>query len=558
MKKSLGLILVLLVGLSVLASGCISGGGSATSSTASPTSTYSTSESSTSESSTTSPRVIDFDEYLSGQVIEHWNEIFGKTFYVSPGYEDMVKAYFPDAVIKPSSEYDGVGIAVLSPSEARPKLSGKPVHITKLDYFGYVAYRYGVHFPGPWEGVIAAFNSEKGGTLIVTGTSRAGVGAALNFLKGVADGNITLDRGLVVRTNNFEGMVVKEIGDVNMNGVPDKGELVKLYQLYFREPFQYYWRIIDGENVTVSGGFIKLVNGTTVYIRALGFNVSVEVKNPKGVKLTYVIENVNPKFLNLPSDAAVEGTTVTVRTSGSFALTPKAVQDYSILAFGDHRPPSGEQVPEVFLKIMSSINKEPGAFVIDGGDLVYSGTIWQWDNLMKVWKWNKPIFVAPGNHEYRGEGVNVYHYVFGPTEYAFSLGGYRYIFDNDVINDYTLSQAQLEWIKKQMEIAKARGEVPVVVMHAPPYDPRPGGDDHAMDEESAKKLLALMRTYRAFGIFSHIHLYWNGTYDGVHFIITGGGGAPLYAPPDEGGFYHYVILDMKSGGEIGIKVVRVS
>ncbi|WP_457750608.1 metallophosphoesterase family protein [Thermococcus sp.] len=548
MKRSLGLILVLLVGLSVLASGCISGGGGSTTS----------SRASTGGTSTTPSNGIDFGKYPPGGVIGHWNEIFGKTFYVSPGYEGMVKAYFPDAVIKPSSEYDGIGIAVLSPSEARPKLSGKPVHVTKLDYFGYVAYRYGMHFPGPWEGVIAALNSNKGGTLIVTGTSKAGVGAALNFLKGVEDGKLSVDTNAVIRKSNFEGLVVKEIGDVNMNGVPDKGELVELYQLSFEEPFQYYWRVIDGENVTVSGGFIKLVNGTTVYIRALGFNVSVEVKNPKGLELTYVVENVNPAFLNLPENATVNGTTVTVKTSGSFSLTPKAVQDYYVLAFGDHRPPSGDKVPEVFLKIMAGVNNETGAFVIDGGDLVYSGTIWQWDNLMKVWKWNKPIFVAAGNHEYQGEGISVYHYVFGPTEYAFSLGGYRYIFDNDVMGNYQLSDKQLKWIKEQMEIAKARGEMPVVVMHAPPYDPRPGGDDHAMDEESAKKLLALMKEYGAFGIFSHIHLYWDGTYDGVHFIITGGGGAPLYAPPDEGGFYHYVILDMKAGGDIGIKVVKVS
>jgi len=543
MRRNLGLVLILLVGLSVLAGGCISGNP--------PTST-------TPSTSTSPSGGIDFGKYPPGGVIEHWSEIFGKTFYVSPGYEEIVKAYFPDAVIKPSSEYGGSGIAVLSPAEGRPKLRGKPVHITKLDYFGYVAYRYGMHFPGPWEGVIAAFDSDNGGTLVITGTSRAGVGAALNFLKGVEDGKLAVDKNAVVRKGNFEGLLVKEIGDVDMNGVPDGGELVKLYQLSFEEPFQYYWRVIGGENVTVSGGFIRLVNGTTVYIRALGFNVSVDVKNPAGLELTYVVENVNPAFLNLPEGARANGTEVIVKTSNSFSLTPKPVQDYYVLAFGDHRPPSGDEVPEVFLRIVSGINNESGAFVIDGGDLVYSGTIWQWDNLMKVWKWNKPIFVAPGNHEYQGEGISVYHYLFGPTEYAFSFGGYRYIFDNNIMGDYGLSEGQLEWIREQMEIAKERGERPVVVMHAPPYDPRPGGDDHAMEPESAEKLLELMRTYGAFGIFSHIHIYWDGTYEGVHFIITGGGGAPLYAPEDEGGFYHYVVLDMKAGGDIGVRPVKVS
>ena len=541
--KRLGFVLLLVVGLSVLASGCVGTG-----SNTSPTS----------GSSTVQPQGPDFSRYPPGGIIEHWGKLFGNTFYVSPGYENMVKAYFPNAVIKPSSEYKGVGIAVLSPDEARPKLRGKPVHITKLDYFGYVAYRYGMHFPGPWEGVIAALKSKNGETLIVTGTSRAGVGAALNFLKGVEDGRLSVERNAVVRRGDFEGLVVKEIGDVNMNGVPDEGELVKLYQLYFEEPFQYYWRLIGGENVTVSGGFIRLVNGSTVYIRALGFNVSVEIKNPKNLSLTYVVENVNPDFLNLPHGAISNGTTITITTSGSFSLTPKPVQDYYVFAFGDHRPPSGDNVPEVFLKIRDGINSGKAAFVIDGGDLVYSGTIYQWDNLMKVWKWKEPVFIAAGNHEYQGEGISIFHYLFGPTQYAFSLGGYRYVFENDVMGNYQLSEEQFAWLKKQLELAKERGERPVIVMHAPPYDPRPGGDDHAMDEKSAEKLLALMKAYDAFGIFSHIHIYWDGTYDGVHFIITGGGGAPLYAPQDKGGFYHYVLLDMKAGGDIGVKVFKVS
>ena len=547
--KRLGILLILLV---VLAAGCLS----------SPAGTRTSQKGSPSPAVQEKPAGINFGKYPAGAVIGNWSGLFGMTFYVTRGYEDLVRHYFPKAEILPPDEYHGKGIAVLSPGEVRKMrlLFGKRVQIGKVTPFGYVAYRNGFHYLGPWDGVIAVFNTENGSTMVISGTSRAGVGAALNFLKGVEEGRLKPDFNAVVRSGSFEGLVVKEIGDVNLDGIPEEDEFVELYQLSFDEPFHYNWRIVKGENITVSGGFIRLVNGTTLYIRALGFNVTVKVENPKNVPITYVIENINPKLMALPSNAKIlDNTTVELTTdNASFSIMAKNVSEYRVLAFGDHRPPSGDKPPAVFLKIMGEINNEDGAFIIDGGDLVYSGTIWQWANLMNVWHWNKPVFIAAGNHEYQGEGINIFHYLFGPTDYAFSLGNYRYIFANDVMGNYQLMERQFEWLKEQLEIAKKRGEKPVIVMHAPPYDPRPGGDDHAMSESSAKELLKLMREYNAFGIFSHIHIYWNGTYEGVHFIITGGGGAPLYAPPDEGGFYHFVILTMEPKGRIAIQVVKVS
>jgi len=556
MLRRMGLVVVLLA--TVLVLGCVSSG----------TSTTSTSPSSTSsppQSTTTSIQKvvgINFSKYSYGAVIGNWSKIFNETFYVSEGYGDLVKHYFPGAKIKPFSEYRGRGIAVLSPKDSHDVLFGKPVHVMKVHYFGYVAFQYGTDYVGPWDGIVTVFNDENGSTMVVSGTSKAGVGAALLFLKELKEGKASVNPGAVVRVGDFEGIVLKEIGDVNFNGIQDRGELVKVYQLVYLEPFQYYWRLVGGENITVKGGFIRLVNATNgdirVYIRALGFNVSVKVKDPKGLKVTYVIENVNPKYLNLPKGARANGTSVTFTTSAeSFSITPKSVENYTILVFGDHRPPSGINPPEVFLKIMNDINNQSGIFVIDGGDLVYSGTLLQWIKLMEVWHWNKPIFIAVGNHEYQGEGVNIYHYLFGPTQYAFSFGGYRFIFDNDIMHDYSLNQSQLNWIKEQMEIAKKRGERPIIIMHAPPHDPRKNavGDDHAMNPESAAKLL---KEYNAFGIFSHIHMFWKGTYEGVPFIIAGGGGAPLYAPPNEGGFYGYVILHMGKNGNIEIKFVKVN
>ncbi|ASJ03660.1 phosphoesterase [Thermococcus profundus] len=516
------------------------------------------SQSESSKSPTTSsPQTggIDFNAYGKGQVLEKWAELADTSkVYVSSGYEDLAKHYFPNAQILPVSEYKG-GVAVLSPQDARPLMRGRPIVMTVRDYFGYIVYTSSVKFVGPDKGVFAVFNSDGKSYFVFTGTSKAGAGAAIEYAMKLKEGKEKPEN--VFRDREFEGVVLKVIGDNDWDGIQEEGESWYLTTLKFTEPFIYYWRVVDGENVTVKGGFIRLVNGSTIYIHALGFNVSVEVKNSTGAKLTYVIENTNPEVLQLPEGAEKGDTWVKFTTSNaSFRVEAKPIENYRILAFGDHRPGGGTKPPAVFLKIRDRMNSDEGIFIIDGGDLVYTGELDEWVDLMKEWKWNRPIFVAPGNHEYNGEGINIFHMLFGPDNYAFSLGNYRYIILNDVEENYGLSEKTFQWLEDQMKLAVSKGQRPVVILHAPPIDPRPNGH-HAMNPKDGQKLLSLMKEYNAFGIFSHIHIYWYGEEDGVQMLITGGGGAPLYASEDQGGFYHYVRLDMGANGTISVEPVKV-
>jgi hypothetical protein len=158
----------------VLAAGCISGGNS-------PTKTTTSSE--------TPKGGIDFGSYEKGQVLGKWYDIADlSTVYVSEGYEDLAKHYFPNAQILPASQYDG-GIAILSPKDARNILRGKPILITVSDYFGYVAYKLGLKFVGPDKGIFAAFNADGKAHFVFTGTSKAGTGAAIEYAMKLKDGS---------------------------------------------------------------------------------------------------------------------------------------------------------------------------------------------------------------------------------------------------------------------------------------------------------------------------------------------------------------------------------
>ncbi|NJE43185.1 metallophosphoesterase [Thermococcus sp. GR6] len=543
MKKATFAILLVFI---VLVSGCIGSSG-----------TTGTTGTSTSPTSTPSEG-IDFDSYEKGQVLTGWYNLADVSkIYVSKGYEDLAKHYFPDAQILPAKDYAG-GVAILSPADARALLKGKPILITVNDYFGYIIYKLGIKFVGKDKGIFAVFNQDGKAYYVFTGTSKAGAGAAVEYALELKNGG-SVRTDDVVRMGDFEGILVKVIGDNNWNGIPDEGEHWYLDSFKIKEPFIYYWRVVEGENVTVKGGFISNVNGSTVYIHALSFNITVEVKNAKGIELTYIIENTNPEVLQLPEGTEAENTWVKFTTSAdSFNIAPKELGDYKIIAFGDHRSDGGTEIPEVFLKIMEEINnnEEDAVFIIDSGDLIYSGTVDQWAALLDEWEWEKPIFIAPGNHEYRGEGINIYHMLFGPTDYSFVLGDYYYIFMNNIENDYSLSDEQWAWLQDELEKAKEMGKRPVIVMHAPPVDPRPEGD-HGMNPTDGKRLLQLMKEYNAFGIFGHIHMFWNGTIDGVHLVVTGAAGAPLYAAPNEGGFDHYTRLFMRTGGGIDVEPVKV-
>jgi hypothetical protein len=55
----------------------------------------------------------------------------------------------------------------------------------------------------------------------------------------------------------------------------------------------------------------------------------------------------------------------------------------------------------------------------------------------------------------------------------------------------------------------------------------------------------------------HEHFYLRQTIDGIPHIITGGGGAPLYAKDEDGGFYHYIFVTV-DGDKVKAEVVDIN
>ena len=86
-----------------------------------------------------------------------------------------------------------------------------------------------------------------------------------------------------------------------------------------------------------------------------------------------------------------------------------------------------------------------------------------------------------------------------------------------------------------------------VFLHHPLYTDA-GRGEHAGDcldkyPKDRDRLEALFVKYGVNTVFAgHEHLYRRKTVDSINHVITGGGGAPLYAEETDGGFNHFVIM----------------
>lgn len=128
--------------------------------------------------------------------------------------------------------------------------------------------------------------------------------------------------------------------------------------------------------------------------------------------------------------------------------------------------------------------------------------------------------------------------------------------------------AQLSWLEQDLKAASAAKKVIVVGMHKGLA--KNPVTSHAMDEDKDKgsavqdsdAALALFKKYGvALVVVSHSHMYAAYSQDGVAVRLTGGMGAPLVKglPESEGGFHHFLLVDVPPGenrAPLRVEVVR--
>lgn len=196
----------------------------------------------------------------------------------------------------------------------------------------------------------------------------------------------------------------------------------------------------------------------------------------------------------------------------------------SFVAWGDNRTNHG-----IHGQLANLIAGARPDFVLNVGDLVESGRRQaDWDTFFVLEREllaRAPLFSAIGNHE---EDSPLYFSLFSlpgnERWYSFDSGPAHLVALDVVFSDFGPGSPQYAWLEK--DLAETDRPWKVVFLHYPPYSFTPfrGGVD------SVKQALTpLFEKYDVQLVFSgHNHHYQRNVVNGVTYVVTGGGGAPLH------------------------------
>lgn len=158
-------------------------------------------------------------------------------------------------------------------------------------------------------------------------------------------------------------------------------------------------------------------------------------------------------------------------------------------------------------------------FVLHGGDISDFGITKElkWINdIMKDLKY--PYLTVIGNHDIVANGSDAYVRMFGPLDYTFNYGDYKFIFINTNSLEYGLdgSTPNIPWLKSQLA-DNPDGKQTIVIGHVPPFD---ADFDRNLEKEYAETLAADPNL--KFTLYGHQHAFKEGEYydDGVHYYQT--------------------------------------
>lgn len=227
--------------------------------------------------------------------------------------------------------------------------------------------------------------------------------------------------------------------------------------------------------------------------------------------------------------------------------TPPSTPDhFRFVVIGDTR--DGDQMFAYLMELAQSMDP---LFIINVGDLVHSGAHDEYLHYYdQIKDFRLPYISVIGNHECHVDGgCERYVEMFGPTDDYFDYGDTRFIFFNNYIDHkYTMTDGQLGWLEKALDTDKKK----LLFMHAPP-DTRVWG---GMNREVSRRFMELVERKGVRRVyFGHIHAHDRLVRGGTTYVMSGVGGAepdPVndrFLHPLSGGFYHFMLVEVK-GGEV--------
>ena len=216
---------------------------------------------------------------------------------------------------------------------------------------------------------------------------------------------------------------------------------------------------------------------------------------------------------------------------GSFKTAPTGAAKFRFVVYGDTRTRH-----EMHQRVIEAISKAEPDFVLHTGDLVSDGRdTAQWPVFFSIERelLRKTVFFPSlGNHERNNPQYYEFFDVRTPY-YSFNWGACHFVVLNSDFGNAAKSAEEKEafwaeqrrWLEDDLRKSK-RAALRFLVFHHPPFTAvkrRQGG------KHPVQALVPLLEQYKVTAVFNgHDHNYQHHLKGGVHYITTGGGGAPLY------------------------------
>jgi hypothetical protein len=220
------------------------------------------------------------------------------------------------------------------------------------------------------------------------------------------------------------------------------------------------------------------------------------------------------------------------KAEGHFTTAPDEKKPFSFVLYGDNRTDQAAHE-----SVVRAILRTPSDFLVHSGDMVMEGNDdndWNvFFTIERALLRDRCVFAAVGNHELLGRGEPPFLRYFHPAprgektlQYSVRWSNARFFLVNAMASwDAGPDKAWLE-----AELTKSDAEPGVdlrfVVMHHSPFSSGPHGDNNAFLRAGLGDVL---RAHKVTMVFAgHDHVYERGEKDGIRYLVSGGGGAPLY------------------------------
>jgi 3',5'-cyclic AMP phosphodiesterase CpdA len=224
------------------------------------------------------------------------------------------------------------------------------------------------------------------------------------------------------------------------------------------------------------------------------------------------------------------------------ACAPVAPPRFDLVVYGDCRSHDA-----VHRRLVDCILRHAPRLVVNTGDLVSTDNPENWARFREI---ERPLrdrttyLPVPGNHDLSPARGLAREFKLDRLYYDRRLDDlHLLVLDSNAPYD----PDQLRWLEETLSASTARHRV--VALHHPPFSDAP-------DAAGLGAIRAALARHKPCAVFcGHEHTFYTRRVDGVRYVVTGGGGAPLDARAGHGDlartFHHYL------GCAVGREGIRV-